>query len=105
MTSSSSGPPVAPTTVSVVPPSSSAVGQANLHQLSAVLTAHTVEYSALRDEVCAFHNVEGQIMSITIALIGALTAFTSAVLGGQIAGFTFGQDVGGSSRCPRLINI
>ena len=62
--------------------------------LSDLLTAHTAEYSALRGEVCAFHNVEGQIIAIAIALISALTAFLSVILGGQIKGlqFEYGKD-------------
>ncbi|WP_452030383.1 hypothetical protein [Azospirillum palustre] len=39
------------------------------------LSVHIAEYNAIRSEICAFHNVEGQVMSITVALIGALLAY------------------------------
>jgi hypothetical protein len=55
--------------------------------------AHIAEYSALRSEICAFHNIEGQVMSITVVLIGALIGFITAVLGQKIPDFTIGADV------------
>ncbi|MGD0103033.1 MAG: hypothetical protein ABSC06_03230 [Rhodopila sp.] len=61
--------------------------------MSDVLSVHIAEYTALRAEICAFHNVEGQVMSITVALIGALIGFVTAALAGQISGFKIGDDV------------
>ncbi|HEY3908313.1 MAG TPA: hypothetical protein VGM07_00305 [Stellaceae bacterium] len=43
--------------------------------LAPVVAAHAAEYSAIRDEICAFHNVEGQIMAITVTMIGVLAAW------------------------------
>jgi hypothetical protein len=60
--------------------------------MSDVIAADIAEYTAIRAEVDAFHNVEGQVMSITVALIGALVVFITAVLSGQIQAFRIGDD-------------
>jgi hypothetical protein len=41
-------------------------------EIAPIMMAHASEYSALRAEICAFHGVEGQVMSITVAFMGVL---------------------------------
>jgi hypothetical protein len=41
-------------------------------EIAPLMTAHASEYSAIRAEICAFHTVEGQVMSITIGFMGVL---------------------------------
>jgi hypothetical protein len=57
--------------------------------MSEVTEAHIAEYSAIRDEICTFHNVEGQVMSIAVAAISALIVIVLPV---QDKVYTFGTD-------------
>jgi hypothetical protein len=44
---------------------------------SALISVHVAEYSSLRNEINAFHAVEGQMMNFSIFLLGALIGFAN----------------------------